>query len=219
MSDNALDQSIQLNNDDLALLATVDDIVRRAREAGNPDIAFKEGYAFRRRGHGTALAVAKLLYDLKEWWENFATDMSFYDAVFNGIGYARVTVDDYLGAWEEVVLKCPEKYRRQIMGKSLNTMKLLTAASREGQLTDEDWEEVAGAHDKSGVQDIVRRVRGTNTSAGSRIVLTWERDGNLYARRGNSDPAHLGFLHQTSDDELVNIAIERLIRAAGVIKR
>ena len=219
MTENSLDQSITLNKEDMELLSFVDDIVQKSREAGNPDIAFKEGYALRRRGHSTALAVAKLLYGLKEWWEHFATDMTFYDAAFHGMGYARVTVDDYLGTWEEVVLKAPEQFRKQIMGKSLNTLKLLTAASREGQLTDEDWEEVAGAHDKSGVQDVVRRVRGTNTSAGSRIVLTWERDGNLYARRGNSDPSHLGFLHQTSDDELVNIAVERLIRAAGVIKR
>lgn len=217
---SALEQTMKLTTAETLLLKEVEDVLEQARIEANPFKALAWGYALRRRGHISGLALAKLLWGLQEEWSAYATDMDFYDAVINDMGIPTGTTRKYTNLWRDIFEnpKVEEQVKKALLGQPIEALLLLPAGAREEQFTPEDWEEIANAHDKAAVRDVVQRRRPGHTSSGAAVVITMDREGYLSARRGKGHYLPIGTLLKPEEaGEVERIAIERIIRAAGIV--
>jgi hypothetical protein len=217
---SALDQEMKLTTGEMHLLTEVDEVLEKARIEANPFKALNWGLALRRRGHISGLAQAKLLHGLQQDWAAYATDMDFFDAVLQDMGIPTGTSRKYVQLWQDIFENpaVEEQVKKALFGKPIEGLLLLPAAAREGELTPEDWKEVAEAHDKGAIRDVVQRRRPGRTSANSAIVITLDREGFLNARRGKGKYMPIGTLRNPDEvGEVERIAIERIIRAAGIV--
>lgn len=221
MEESSLDQVMSLDQKELeSAMAQVDKAIDGALQAG-PDVAIGYGRRLRASGQTCAIALARLLWLLKGRWESFPTDDTFEDAVLKGMGLSQQTVDKYIRVWERVfendTIGINDKLK--LMGKPMNSLLAISAAAGEGQLDEDSVAEIISAHDTAAVKEIVRRVRGTKTSANASLVILLERDGRLRVRRGRT-----GFYKEfgaliESDDRDVKDAIERIVRTSGIQRR
>jgi len=168
--------------------------------------------------------TARLMHALWENWdwaqEEHGIEDEFVDYIEAETGYSPHTTRKYVNMWHSIFNNdaIPEEIRTTLMGKPIKTLLLLPAAASEGQL-DDKWEEIIDAPSKNDVQQIIREVRGTVTSSGQAIVIVLERDGTLKAKKGNGHYAALGYLNPEAPGEAAQAAFNRIITAAGVVRK
>ena len=214
------DQRVVVSPQDMVILSTVDQVVKDALAEHDPRPALNFARRLRTSGQMTGVALAKLIFMLRELWGKpesqggFGLDPDdFEDAAAGDLGVSPQTVTKYANAWQEVLSRHPK-----LMGIPMESLLLLTAAAREGQLKAEHWKELEKAYDKQAVRQIVEKVRGVRTSGAHALHILIDRDGTLRARRGSGAYHTLGRLLVESDDEVVQHAIERLLNSAGVAR-
>jgi len=218
----ALDQAATLTTAERDSIDKIDNIVEKSLVKGDPGVALRYCYGLRRSGMVSGLATAKLLWSVKDHWDEFATSDTFEDAVLKETGYAPSTTRKYVEMWEALFENpaIAENIKLALACKPIGSLLLLKAGAKEGQFDDQDWKEIAGAHDQQAVRAVVDRRRGGQTSAANRLVILWERDGRLRAKRG--DAGHyvdVGFLPKDPESDVARDAIERIVRSAGVVER
>lgn len=220
MQEAALDQAIVFSEEDTKLIIT--DVTRVIEQAllQGPEVAMQAGMRLRQGGQSRALAIAHLLYSLKGHWESFPTDDTFEDAVFKGMGLSRQTVDKYIRVWERIFASdtVNDVTKKALLGKPINSLLAVSAAAADGQISEAQWKDVVRAPDTSSVKEIVRQIRGRQTSSKNALVYTYERDGAIKYRRGGGHYKSLGFLPPTKDQD-ANEALDTLLRRAGVVRR
>ena len=168
--------------------------------------------------------TAKLMYSLWANWDiaqaNWGIEDEFVDYIEAETGYSPHTTRKYVNMWHSIFNNdaIPEEIRTTLMGKPIKTLLLLPAAASEGQL-DDKWEEIIDAPSKNDVQQIIREVRGQATSSGQAIVIVLERDGTLKAKKGNGHYAAFGYLNPDVPGEAAQAAFNRIITAAGVVRK
>lgn len=162
--------AVRIDKGDAVYFNSVDDVVGRSIAAGDPMIAFEYVQGLQREGFIKGLAIAKLLYRMKQAWDLFrvaGTDDEFESVVEATLGYRPATVNKYINMWESVFEnhELPEETKLMLMGKPIETLLLLTAAAREGSLEQEDWDQIARSSDIRDVRARVRERRGDVTSS------------------------------------------------------
>lgn len=201
----------------------VDDIVERALLTGMPDTAIEYGLQLMAGGHLTGLKLCKLLYELEERWPQFSnnTDDDVQDAVFKGMGVPTETFRKYSGIWRNIFANenIKKEYRTAMRNKPMGGLIDISVASRGKEFNDEDWKELVAAHDKASMRAVRDRRRGIGVSETRRLVIIWERDGRLSARRGNEGPEEVGFLPRRTGVSVVDDAVRRIVDAAGIVER
>ena len=212
MSEHSREQAIILKSDEWEdIQAEVDDVIERSILEGNPQAALRYGYNIYRDGKIRGVKLAKLLYELDEVWQSFETDDAIEDAVEKEIGVPKDTFKKYSNMYRYVLVAHPE-----LAGKPIEGLIRLTAGAREGEFDEKDWGELALAHNKASMLAVRDRVRDTRTSGHGRIFISRTRDGYLRARRGKGESHECGYLPPTTGNEIVDIAVERIVRAAGI---
>ena len=216
----SLDQAVFLTVAEREAVDKVDEVLSKTIAKGDPSVALRYVYSLRRSGMVTGLATAKTLYGLQQNWTSFATDDAFEDAVLKETGYAPATTRKYVGVWGALFANetIDEGIKQALMCKPMESLLLLKSAAQEGQLNEEDWEEVAGAHDKQAIRAVVQRVRGQRTSAANALVILWERDGRLRARRGEGRYEECGYLPKDAAGTAAD-AVRRIVESSGVVER
>ena len=220
---SSYDQAITVNTTDA--FDAVDVIIQEAMDRGDHRIITHNLSLLQGMSHIAGLAKAKLLYEARRRWEHFPVDegYEFEDACFVEAGISRETVRKYIPIWEWVVMNpaLSDEQREVIVTKPIGALDLLVAAAREGELTDEDWEEVLLSPDKASIREVVRRVRGQVGPSATAVVITKRRDCTITARRGDIHapvgalPDHIPGLTE-EQEEIRVIAQERIIRACGM---
>jgi len=191
----------------------VDEIVVRSLVAGTPDIALGFAESLLVTGQLRGIQLMKLFYELNRQWDKFRTDDDIEDYVFARLGVSARKFIEYRQIYEHILLPHPEMVGKPIIGLSG-----ILVAAREGEFDEEDWKELARAPDSTTMFDIRRRVRGIQTSGSNRLVITWDRDGQLYCRRGDDAKRHIGYLSRDETDPDVAAAVARMVDAAGVVR-
>jgi len=216
----ALDQVVMLTPAEREAVNRVDEVMSKTLAKGDPSVALRYIYSLRRNGMITGLSTAKALYGLYSNWTSFATSDAFEDAVLKETGYAPATTRKYVGIWGALFANeaISDDIKNALMCKPMESLLLLKSAAEEGELEEADWKEVIDAHDKSGIRDVVRRVRGLHTSAANALVILWERDGRLRARRGEGRYEECGFLPKSAVGVAAD-AVRRIVDAAGIVER
>ena len=218
------DAIVNLSNAELEMLAQVQAVVEEAEDQRNPQIAFRFGKGLRRSRQVQGYALAMLFYEMRQRWGlAFESDDDFVDVAAAEFAYSVETINKYLKTWEWCFVKPnhPDARRRRLLGHDLDTTYRLAAASKEGQMTDEMWEEAAMAPNKEAVMELREKIRGSKTSSNSTLRIMLDRDGTLLARRGNKPYRTVGALNTNleSDDEIIAASIERIVGRSGIFRR
>lgn len=220
---NGIDTAIQLKSGDREVMNMVDHVVDAAIAQGNLTMATSYGTALRRQMQASGLALAKLLYRIKESWELFqaaGVDDEFVDVIYAEMGIAPGTTVKYVALWDSLFAnpQIPAEVKEVLEGKPMRSLILLTAAARD---EDFDWEKVVEATTQHEIRDIVRDHRGQQTSSGSAIRLEIDlRDGKITATKGDETvPVGVLALKHYKTIPLVASAIDRIISSAGIMEK
>lgn len=229
MLEGPLDQSMYLTDNNRKAFDEVDKIIGRSITAGDPIIALEYGRELLAQSQVQGLALAKLLYKLRESWSLFeaAGVGDSLEAMANvHMGRSSQTVTKYIRLWENVFANesIPTEIRQALMGRPVKDLLLITALAREG--TDEEtFKKIAAASDHNAVRDIVQGERGSRTSGRNAVRIYLEtrfgvdsKPGTLSASQGDTKTI-IGTLEIEQTDELSRKAISRIVQAAGIIER
>jgi hypothetical protein len=221
MSGEQLDQAIQVGDMARRALQFVDDVVDRAVTAGSDREMVGFGASLRQGVQVNGLSLAKLLY---RWWQHAEAfgigAEDFVDHIYANLGISAQTTRKYTLMWKTIFedAKLDEGIYLSLMGKPIQGLLSLTAAVREEQLDDADWQEIANAPDAAAIAEVVRKKRGEQTSSKTRIVITWDRDGTLMARQ-NDDFEAIGYLKTDCETQFGSAAVDRLLMKGGVVDK
>lgn len=216
--------SLEITTDDLAVFENVSDVVSRALVLSDPRPAFKHGIRLQREGVIRAIALAKLLHEIKKHWEEFqraGLDDDFETTASVEIGLGVPTIRKYVRSWGAIFENpdIPISARKRMMTFGIKTLFLLTGAAREQSFTPEQWEEVSKLNRLEDVRRFVREVRGGVSSSVNAVYLSINEEGTLMCRRGTEgfwEP--FGFLskQKMEENDTAASAIRRIIRTAGI---
>lgn len=219
-------QVLPLTTTELRVFDTVDEIIIQAITAGDPVPAMNFANELIRSSQVRGVALAKLFYGLSEQWNLFQAagyDDNFVDFTEVHTGYSAQTITKYTRMWKNIFAnpEISENVKKQLMGREIGQLLLLTALAGEG--VDEDkMEEIANTSDERALKEAIRSERGERTSSATsvRIYLQLREEGNLprgclFVRRGNQTTI-VGSLDVDSGEELVEKAINRIVNGAGI---
>lgn len=203
-------------------LAEVDTILTRAVAAGDPLIASDYGNQLSNTMALKGVALAKLFFGMRDNWSLFRAagiEDDFKDFVDAHMFVKGKTADRYADMYEAVLANgnVPEYIRAQLQIKPIKSLLLLTAAVREGSLTDEQLADVV-LLDYNGIRNMVRDARGeaTNSSTATRGVLVQRKhgiytEGSLVVFSGDGNEIEvLGWLNLTPRTEAAKKFLERI---------
>jgi hypothetical protein len=156
-------------------MTEIDTIIDRAVTSGDPLIATDHGNQLGRSIALKGVALAKLFFGMRSNWELFRA--AGIEEEFGDFVNAHMTTitskvaEKYADMYEAVLANAdiPLQIRDQLAGKPIKQLLLLTAAVREGDLDEDDLEDVV-VLDYNGVRQKVRDARGDVTS--SRRTIT-----------------------------------------------
>jgi hypothetical protein len=206
----------------------VDSIIERSLAVGDPLIALEYAQNLQKGNLVRGLAIAKLMYKMKQNWNLFevaGVGDTFENLVQSMNGYAPATVEKYVRMWESIFANdsLSDELKNQLSGRPIRDLLLLTAAAREGSLSDEDWDKVKIAGDTSRVREIIRGARGEQTSSKNSLTLLVQvREGVV--PRGtvsvslNGNRRTVCSLDLDSTDEVIRNANARIIQRSGMIE-
>ena len=153
-------------------------------------------------------------------FQSAGVDDEFIDVVYAEMGVAPGTTTKYVALWQSIFANpdIPDDIKEKLEGKSMRSLILLTAAARDGDL---DWDRVVEATTPSEIREIVRELRGQQTSSVSAVTLEINlRNGMLTARKGD-EQVNFGILSikDYKNDPLIATAIDRVRSSAGIMER
>lgn len=220
---------IRLEQKDLSYFDVVDEIVGRSVAAGDPMIALEYVQGLQREGFVKGLAIAKLMYRLKQSWSLFqaaGTDDEFEFVVESVIGYRPATTNKYINLWESVFENpaLSDDLKQALAGKPIESLLLVVAAAREGSLEDEDWKHIASSSDIREIRSRIRERRGDVTSSkNARLPSLFRREqggkakGTLIITAGGEQKV-VGYLNLDTGDRDVDEYINKMINALRILE-
>ncbi len=206
------------------LAARMEDMVRAAAASNDPSSIFQEISMLRKDAQLKGVMVAKLLSDLWDVWPT----LQGVDASFNGYveaasaetGLRAKTIKPYIRMWKAIFAnkQVPAGARAALFNFPVATLLYLQPAAQDGTL-DGKWKDVIECETPGEVKDMVRDLRGTNTSSETAVRIVLSHDGRLRAKRGSKgNYIPIGHLALDSENEIAKIAITRIITAAGIVE-
>lgn len=220
---NGVDMAVMLTPGDKKIFDMVDEIVEQSVVQGDIQPAMSLGKSLRRSIQANGLALAKLLYRVKEAWEVLGDDNDLYEIIYAEMGVASSTVHKYINMWGAIFAnpQISDEVKAQLEGKPIKALLLLTAAAREGEIDEETWERVSDATTSSEVRSIVRDLRGERTSSNQAIILELNMtSGILMARKGDQyDVVGMLNVGLREESDLIEASITRLVNSANIMER
>ena len=220
---NGIDMAVMLTPGDKKIFDMVDEIIEQSVVQGDIQPAMSLGKSLRRSIQANGLALAKLLYRVREAWEVLGDDNDLYEIIYAEMGVASSTVHKYINMWDAIFANpdISDEIKGQLEGKSIKALLLLTAAAREGEIDDETWERVSDATTSSEIRSIVRDLRGERTSSNQAIILELNMtSGILMARKGDQyDVVGMLNVGLRQESDLIEASITRLVNSANIMER
>lgn len=211
-------------------VAEVDEVLMRAITSGDPLIAANYGLSLKRTVALKGVALAKLLYGLRENWETFQSaqiEDSFEDFVQAHMGIDPQTTRKYSDMWEHIFASpyIEESLKLLLQGKPIKELLLLTAAAEEGSLTEEEWQTVVVA-DHSTIRSMIKQARGRQAAHANAVYIAIYMQDGKYPKgtivasneEGEEDIGFL-YLDKAEGATYVSRAINRIMRSPGMLER
>lgn len=207
----------------------VDNLMSRAVASGNPLLVTDHLNTLQTQAITKSVASAKALYMLRENWSYFqaagASEEWDVFASANVVNLVPENARKYANMWESVFEKSTIDaiLKGQLAQVPIKNLLLLTAAVREGSLTDEQIANIP-MQDYDTIHEAVRGARGDATSSKNRItgVLVVKEGGSLprgalYAVR-NGERETIGYLNLDVETEFGQMFLERMKNALKLME-
>lgn len=188
---NPLDKAMSFKEQELAVFDQVEDVVNKCVVSGNPMPALQMAYALRRSGQIAGIALGKLLFEMKERWESFASDDDFVNLCESHVGLSQWTYQNYIDMWVWVADGRPELWGKPVQG----LIKCISAAKHD-QLKKKDWNEIKNAPDVASINAVIKRVRGYKTRSAKLVNMWVDRKGTIKVRKGEGAYEPLGKINR-----------------------
>jgi len=224
------------NNDDIMLIGDltsdieidddwvfnkIDEVIAESIEKHSALIALRVGTQLREISRVSGLALAKLIYGMRENWETYDdVNDDFEDTVIAFIEIHKDNISRYANVWALFDKKLiPKELRETIQNKNIKDLIPVGLAISQGyEIDQEEWEAIAEAHDLTGVAKVLREdVKNKPPRKGS-LQLYMDRTGTIWAFQDDKRK-FAGSLEIADEDEIVQKAINRILHESGIIKQ
>lgn len=217
------DQIMTLTVAEEKVFSLIDNAVKKALRHEDMQVLVEQANMLRRQGQVSGLALAKLLYEWREHCDVFGLDLDDWaDTVHAETGLSVQTARKYSTMWEVIFVKSrpSDDVLKRLSGQPIQSLLLMAPAFKEEQVSEEDVVRLSNAVDTQEVREIIHEIRGDQTSSNNALIIQVMRDGVLRAKRGDGAYVGIGYLNVNArEDPVVDAAISRLLRAAGVIEQ
>lgn len=165
------------------------------------------------------LALADSLYLIYSHWSEFEIHDDFFDTMSSSIGLHKHTVQTYVTVSKMYAQdKIPETYREDIKSKSIRSQVPIAQALDAGyEIENDEWEELVDAPDFSTINAKLRDIKGKEPRSNA-LILMIDRDGGIKAMKSGKQ-VYIGWLNISDENEIVQQAIERLIKGGGILSQ
>jgi len=213
---NGLDQSLSVDTE--PMLEKIDEIVQESIERGDVYYALNFGKGLIEVAQVSGMGLAKLFYLLKENWDKFEIGDDFESVAYSYVGRTKDTVDKYIRVWKMYEdSTVPLKYADDVLQKNIKDQIPIANMLAQGYEPDEkQWQQIVDAPDYTSVGAVVRDIKGKEPRK-SALLIFIDDDGNLNAQQ-EGETQFVGYLNEEPGD-IAEKAIQRIIRAAGVMQR
>jgi len=208
------------DNDDW-LLHKVDEVIERARTEHNAYIALDNCKMLKSIIKTSGLGLAKLLYLIYHYWDEFGIEDNFEDVVYEYVGVHSHTVNRYVRVWGmHAENRVPEEYKQDILGKNIRDQIPIANALVQGyEITKEDWKNLAEAPDYNAVSQIILEDVKESPGRKSALHIFLDGMGTIWAKKGDEPKKFVGSLEIHSDEESVKQSIQRIIKNTGILEK
>lgn len=197
----------------------VDKLLSDAVKQGDADQAFQICNDLRELQHRAGLALAKVLWTIWKNWKEFGIEEDFFDNSALRSGIHRHTVERYVRIYDMIINSVPNELVDRVQKFNIRDLSPVANAINQGyEIEDKTWDKIANSLDTREIAKIVREdVKGVEPRSNT-ISLWMDRDGSLWAFN-NDQRYFVGSLELSSDDEIIQKAINRIVSNTGITKQ
>jgi len=211
---SGLDQSLPTDNG--WALQKVDEYINQSLSQGDVYIALDVCKQLRQVSQIAGLALAKMLYLIRDNWDYFDVEEPFEDVAYEYIGLHSHTVDRYIKVWKMFADGVAPEELQQRSIKDL--IPIANAVAQGYEITEDEWDKLEDAPDYSSVTRIVREDIKDQEPRRNALQLFLDSDGQITAMK-DGFIHNVGYLHLDSGEDIVMSAIERIIKNTGMMRR
>jgi len=133
---------------------------------------------------------------------------------------AKATIDRYILTWEMFHNKCiPEKLVSQIKSRTMRDQIEIAKIADRVELSDRDWKDIAACENGHALILVKRKLLDMKPRK-SGVTLRLRRNGDIEAYDSEKNKHFIGSLElsERGKDEIVDKAINRIVRGAGMLE-
>jgi len=168
----------------------------------------------------SGILFSKYIYQLYIHWDKFieseSDDLSNY--LYAMLGTSPHTTERYIKV-QMLIENAPEEYKDRANDTPIG--RLIPAAHAESQgyeLEAEDWEKILTLENDKAANDYIRETVKGKEPRKHGIRIWMDRRGSLWAFQ-EDQRIFIGSLEIENDDELVQKAVERIVKQTGITKQ
>ncbi len=200
------------------ILQRVEEIIRKSVEEHNAYTALDACKTLVQVSKVSGVALAKALYLIEKNWDNYDETDEFEDVAYVYIGLHKHTVERYIAVAKMYDQKLiPDGFADDMQQHNIKAQVPIALALEQGyEINDAEWEKLAHAPDLNTVSKILREeVKSKPPRKGS--LQAWMDDlGSIWATY-KGEKFFAGSLEVDSDEEAVQMLIERIKKGAGIL--
>ena len=226
MSENSLDLLLvgsmdqPLQTDNTWFLERIDEYIKKSIKEKNAYIALNAAKEIVAIGKLSGLGLAKLLYFTKKNWKKYKIKEDFDDMAYEYVGIAKVNVERYVRVWSMFdYALIPQDHVEELQQRNIKDLIPIATALHQGyDIEQDEWEAIVDAPDYNSVAKVIREdVKGKEPRKGA-LALYLDKKGTLWAYQDN-ERKFLGSLEIDDEDEIVQKALDRIIKNSGVLRQ
>lgn len=214
----SLDQPIATDNG--WVLNRIDEVINESVQKHDALIALNVCKQLVEISKTSGLALAKVLYLIRENWDQYDVGDDFTNTVLSYTGLHHHTIDRYISVWSMFAHEqVPPELTEELKQRNMKELVPVAKAIEQGyEISDENWEAIAEATDFAEVAKIVREdIKQKEPRKGS-LQIYMDRGGTLWAFQ-DGERYFVGSLEVTDDEDAVQKAINRIVSGSGIIKQ
>lgn len=210
----------EIDTDDNWLLDKIETIINESLSKHDVHIALNSCKTLKSIIKTSGIGLAKLLYLIYYHWDDFGMEDAFEDVVFEYVGLHRHTVERYVRVWGMYAEdKVPKQFVQKIMHRNIKDQIPIANALVQGySITPETWEDLAEAPDYNTVSQIILTDVKQAEPRKSSMKIFLDNQGTIWVKKGRESRKFVGSLDTHSDEEIVKMAIQRIIKGSGMLE-
>lgn len=199
------------------VLSGVDTLLNQVRETGEFEPVADAIRSMSAIAQVTGWAAAKALHGASKIWAEQGHDPDRFSTYFrDNTHLSSLVIERYIRAWEAVT-QLPQISEQLIAQPIKNGIALGALVEQGYEPTDKQIEKLSDASSNQEFLNIVREIKGKPAKKNS-LTIFLESDGSLQAWQGGKH-AFVGDLDITSDDSMVQKAVNRIVENSGIMRR